>query len=48
MILLYFIIFYILFYLSYIFIQKINNYDSPSRMKNHKIKVVNSGGLLLI
>lgn len=45
MIFFYFIIFLILFYVSYIFNKKIGNYDEPSKIKNHKIKTVNSGGL---
>ena len=45
MIFFYFIIFLTLFYVSYIFNKKIGNYDEPSKIKNHKIKTVNSGGL---
>lgn len=45
MIFIYFTLFFILFYASYVFNKKIGNYDQPSKIKHHKIRAVNSGGL---
>lgn len=45
MIVIYYCIFHFSFYLSYLFNKKIGNFDIPSKIKNHKKKIITSGGL---